>query len=104
MQFQPESYYANDDTSESPRKIYGFIAEDVNETMPELIILDSDEKPLTIVYVVMHALLLKLIQNQQTKIDTLQIQNNQANQNISDLTVLVQSLISRIATLENINQ
>ena len=47
------------------------------------------------------AMLMKLIQQQQAQIGALQTQNTSANQNITALNNLVQSLIARIVVLEN---
>ena len=57
---------------------YGFIAEDVEKLLPELISYNANNEPESIQYHVMYALLLKLIQENRTLI----LENSQLIENL----------------------
>lgn len=74
MKLRPVSFnFKTDDTKATN---YGFIAEEVAEHMPELVVYNTKGEPETIQYHQMYALLLKEIQNLKKEVEELKTQRN----------------------------
>ncbi|QQR54011.1 tail fiber domain-containing protein [bacterium] len=96
-------------------KQYGFIAEEVNEVMPELIVYDIDGKIFSVNYSVMYALLQTWIKNLQAQTDlqsdlldihentinNLQTQIDEQLTIIADQQMTINSMIARLVAVEN---
>lgn len=70
MNLRPVSFNYKDE--KLPGKHYGFIAEEVEQLFPELVLYDKDNKPYTVAYHEMYALLLKEIQRLNERVKTLE--------------------------------
>lgn len=89
MKLRPVMFnYNSDDTNQIN---YGFIAEEVAQIYPELVVFDEEGNPYTVKYHLLYALLLNEIQKNHVAIDDLQ-----------DERELVQQLLARVVALEQV--
>jgi hypothetical protein len=95
LQLEPVSFrYKNDDTREQQ---YGFVAEDVIQKIPELVICDDDNNPHTVRYHVLYALLLDRIKRDHVKMNVLE-ETISSMKNYYDS--VIEELAVRVLTLE----
>jgi len=72
LQLRPVSYYWNQEKSNDTKLQYGLIAQEVEPLFPEMVNTGTDEmQTKSVNYQALHALSLKVIQNQQTEIEEL---------------------------------
>lgn len=73
LQLRPVSYYWNQDQARDTKLQYGLIAQEVESLLPEMVNTGTDEmKTKSVNYQSLHALSLKVIQEQQKQIEMLQ--------------------------------
>lgn len=75
---RPVTFFYNDDIG-VPGEQYGFIAEEVEQLDPKLVVHDKDNKPFSVRYENMTAILAKAIQEQQQQINNLKQSSIQAS-------------------------
>ena len=89
---RPVNYtYKSDDTK---AKQYGLIAEEVETVVPEMVSYDKEGKPETVSYSTLITPMLKAIQEQRQKIETLERKN-------ADLAATMEALLKRMEAMEN---
>jgi hypothetical protein len=72
LKLRPVRYYWNQDTPRDSKLQYGLIAQEVEPLFPEMVNTGTDEmQTKSVNYQALHALSLKVIQNQQAEIETL---------------------------------
>jgi hypothetical protein len=72
LQLRPVSYYWNQEKSNDTKLQYGLIAQEVEPLFPEMVNTGTDEmQTKSVNYQALHALSLKVIQNQQAEIEEL---------------------------------
>lgn len=96
MNLHPVSYNM---ISDSRRNCIGFIAQEVNEFIPELVSVDNDMYSLN--YSGFSPVIVKAIQEQQSQINTLTEQVNTLQNQNELLNNTLSSLMSRIESLES---
>lgn len=72
MKLRPVEYRLNSDHGGTDKPLYGFIAEDGIGVLPKLIGLDDQERPNTMDYLGIVPVLVRAMQQQQTRIDALE--------------------------------
>ncbi len=93
MKLRPVSFVYKG--SRSKTKIYGLIAEEVDEVYPELVAHDKEGQAYAVKYHVLPALLLKEVQRNHTSIEALKAKNGQLKDMIHDLVKRMSDLEAR---------
>ncbi len=89
MKLRPVSFKWNEKSSTENKEDYGLIAEEVEKIDPQLAIYDGEGDIEGVDYQKVNIMLLKVVQDQQNKIDELEKQNNMI---IRELSLIKQSL------------
>jgi trimeric autotransporter adhesin len=90
LQLEPVTFIYKEDSER--RQQYGFVAEDVEPFLPELVVYDAHNQPFSIRYHCMHALLLKLIQENRRLIQETEQKYTKHNELISQLIAQIAKL------------
>jgi hypothetical protein len=98
LDLRPVTFAYNDDPSEMIQ--YGLIAEEVNETFPNLVVRDRENLPLTVQYEVLPILLLNEMKKQQTTINDLANQVEAMNIAMNSLQAQIQEFMARVKNVE----
>jgi hypothetical protein len=102
FQLKPSKFYYKNDPAKNTW--YGFIAEDVEPLMPEIVNYQTNEKgikePRSINYNVMYALLLKVIQENRSLINNMKREKDLLKKKVSTQKKLVKSLVARVELME----
>ena len=96
---RPVTFTYKDDKTKTLE--YGLIAEEVDEIYPELVAKDENDKPHSVRYHVLPALLLNELQKQRMTIDNLNMTVETMNAVINSLQTQVKEFMERVKILES---
>jgi hypothetical protein len=99
MQLRPISFHYKSDNKN--KRLYGLIAEEVEEIFPELIVYDKDGTIQGIMYDLLRPLMIKEIQITYEQIHKLYLKNTVLTQRIENEEILLKNLAKYVALLES---